>query len=71
MVRGGRLYSPGAWEAVLLLSQHETGLWEAYATEPCFATCYDVDTQTWHPEWVTVNAAGQLAFVEPEEPHDD
>jgi hypothetical protein len=53
------------------LSQHESELWEAYAAEPCLATCYDADTQTWHPEWVTVNVAGQLAFVEPEEPHDD
>jgi len=41
------------------LAAHEPELWELLATDKMCATCYDVDTDTWHPEWVAVDEMGR------------
>jgi hypothetical protein len=52
------------WNAVRLLAQrYEPRLWALLALDPCCATCYHVDTATWHPEWIAADAEGQLFLV--------
>lgn len=51
-----------AWddeEFVASMRAHETDLWQCLAVEPVFWTCYDVDTETWHPERVAIDDAGR------------
>jgi hypothetical protein len=49
--------------AAILLALYEDELRAALAAEPCLALCYDVDTQTWHPEWVCEDAQGRPHLV--------
>jgi hypothetical protein len=47
-----------------VLAAHEPELWQILRTEPCCATCYDVDTETWRPDWVAVDAADRPYLVD-------
>src|SRR5215813_12264982 len=51
-----------------VLVAHTPVLWQVLATEKCCATCYDVDTDTWHPEWVAVDEDGEPYLVADADP---
>ena len=42
-----------------VLVAHAPVLWRLLDLEPCCAFTYDVDTVTWHPEWVGVDEDGR------------